>query len=194
MAEVLVITGSAIRAHLDVVAALRIAVFRDWPYLYDGDYRYEREYLRVYAEAPNAVVVLALAGDTTVGASTGAPLDSEPDFVRAPFAAAGIPTSSTFYYGESVVLEPYRHQGIGVRFFEAREQHAREHGYGVAAFCGVERPETHPARPPLACDADRYWRRRGFEPTDLLAHFAWRDVDEPAVTTKPMRFWQKTLR
>ena len=60
--------------HLDEVARLRIAVFRDWPYLYDGDEGYEREYLAAYARSPNSVVVLARDGDTAIGASTGIPL------------------------------------------------------------------------------------------------------------------------
>ena len=31
------LSGAALLPHLDEVAKLRIAVFRDWPYLYDGD-------------------------------------------------------------------------------------------------------------------------------------------------------------
>ena len=44
------LSGAALLPHLDAVAALRIAVFRDWPYLYDGDAAYEREYLDAYAQ------------------------------------------------------------------------------------------------------------------------------------------------
>ena len=36
MVEVRALTGAELEAHLDDVARLRIAVFRDWPYLYDG--------------------------------------------------------------------------------------------------------------------------------------------------------------
>ena len=31
-----ILSGAALLPHLDDVARLRIAVFRDWPYLYDG--------------------------------------------------------------------------------------------------------------------------------------------------------------
>jgi hypothetical protein len=41
------LTGPELEAALDGVASLRIAVFRDWPYLYDGSLDYEREYLRI---------------------------------------------------------------------------------------------------------------------------------------------------
>ncbi|NBO21620.1 MAG: GNAT family N-acetyltransferase, partial [Rhodobacteraceae bacterium] len=42
------LTGPAVAEVLDDVARLRIAVFRDWPYLYDGDLNYERRYLDSY--------------------------------------------------------------------------------------------------------------------------------------------------
>ena len=44
----------------DDVAALRIAVFRDWPYLYDGTVEYERSYLESYRNSPAAVLVPVL--------------------------------------------------------------------------------------------------------------------------------------
>ena len=59
-------SGADVRDHLDAVAALRIAVFRDWPYLYDGDAVYEREYLDAYALSPDSVFVLAFDGDAVL--------------------------------------------------------------------------------------------------------------------------------
>ena len=36
-------TGADLKRTLDDLARLRIEVFRDWPYLYDGDLDYERK-------------------------------------------------------------------------------------------------------------------------------------------------------
>ena len=44
---------------LDDIARLRIAVFRDWPYLYDGNLAYERAYLASYGDTPAALLVAA---------------------------------------------------------------------------------------------------------------------------------------
>ena len=66
------LTGAAATAVLDDVARLRIAVFRDWPYLYDGDAAYERDYLRAYTN-PGAVIVTARDGD-------GGPIISAPSW------------------------------------------------------------------------------------------------------------------
>ena len=45
MIQTRILTGNAVGEVLDDLARLRIAVFRDWPYLYDGDVAYERDYL-----------------------------------------------------------------------------------------------------------------------------------------------------
>ena len=62
MIRVEALTGAALDAALDDVARLRIAVFRAWPYLYDGDLEYERGYLDSYRTSPGAVVVGAFDG------------------------------------------------------------------------------------------------------------------------------------
>ncbi|NLC62295.1 MAG: GNAT family N-acetyltransferase, partial [Gammaproteobacteria bacterium] len=99
-----VLKGRDIAPRLDEVARLRIAVFREFPYLYDGDFDYEARYLQAYVETPDSVCVLALDGDRVVGASTGLPLaDEEPGF-QTPFVERGIPVGEVFYCAESVLL------------------------------------------------------------------------------------------
>lgn len=110
------VRGTQVLPHLAAVAQLRIAVFRAWPYLYDGDADYERGYLAAYAASPDSVFVLARDGDTVIGASTGLPLLDDSDAFHAPFRAAGIDPASVFYFGESVLLPDYRGQGIGHAF------------------------------------------------------------------------------
>ena len=71
------LTGEALIPHLSALARLRITVFRDWPYLYDGSESYEADYMRTYAGSPRAAVVIAFAGEEPVGASTCLPLADE---------------------------------------------------------------------------------------------------------------------
>ena len=73
------VTGDEIRAVLPDLARLRIAVFRDWPYLYDGTLEYEEHYLEKLAQAKGAVCVIARDGDLIVGASTAAPMVEHAD-------------------------------------------------------------------------------------------------------------------
>ena len=71
--QVRALTGPALEAALDDVARLRISVFHDWPYLYDGDLGYERKYLQSYRDSDRAIVVGAFDGERLAGAATGAP-------------------------------------------------------------------------------------------------------------------------
>lgn len=48
------------REHLLEIAALRIKVFKDFPYIYDGSVEYEVKYLDRYFKAPNGTFILAI--------------------------------------------------------------------------------------------------------------------------------------
>jgi hypothetical protein len=95
--------GSEIEPHLDALGTLRISVFREYPYLYDGSLEYERDYLRVYLRSKGSLVVLAFDGDLVVGATTCLPmLDEGPEF-QAAFVKAGYDLSTICYFGESIL-------------------------------------------------------------------------------------------
>lgn len=188
-------SGADLRQLIPEVARLRIRVFRDFPYLYEGSEDYEAGYLNTYVEAPGAVVVLARAGDKVIGAATGVPLVHEPEYVRAPLSAAGYDPARVFYFGESVLLPEYRGRGIGVRFLAEREAHARAlGGFDWLCFCAVVRPPDHPRRPSDYVPLDAFWRKRGFaRHPDLQCVFHWQDLDEDAQSAKPMAYWLKRL-
>lgn len=194
MLRVVPYTGEAARAHVDALAQLRIEVFRDFPYLYNGSLDYERGYLHTFLEAPDSLLVVAFDGDKVVGASSALPMEYETPNIQQPFLERGHEIQRIFYYGESVLLQPYRGQGIGVHFFEEREQWARRLGrFDTLTFCAVVRPEGHPRRPKNHIPLDAFWRRRGFEQTDLHCQMSWQDLDEAEESPKALRFWVKAL-
>jgi GNAT superfamily N-acetyltransferase len=185
--------GEALGAALGDVAALRIRVFRDWPYLYDGDLEYERQYLTTYA-APGALVVGAFDGARLVGAATAARMEDHARDFGAPFRAAGIDLGQVYYAAESVLLPEYRGQGIGHRFFDLREEEARLQGRKAMAFCAVIRPAEHPARPADYRPLDGFWQARGYAPVPgLVAEFGWKDLGEAGETRKRLQFWMRDL-
>lgn len=183
-----------ITAAFDDLARLRIMVFRDWPYLYDGDLDYERRYLEGFLAARQSVVIGAFDGTTLVGAATASPLTVHHAEFAEPVRAAGMDPAEIFYFGESVLLPSHRGQGTGVRFFEEREKAAREQGFSTCLFSAVVRPDDHPMCPNRYVSLNSFWKNRGYRRVEGLAtQFFWKDLGEVEETAKPMEYWKKIL-
>ncbi len=188
------LSGSALNAAFDDLARLRIAVFAAYPYLYAGTAAYEREYLAEFTAAPDAVLVAAFDGPKIVGAATASPLIAQDTYIREPFERLGIDPAPVFYFGESVLLNEYRGQGIGHAFFDHREAAARNWGASHASFCAVVRPPDHPARPADHVPLDAFWTRRGYAPVPgLTGTFTWAEHGEAEESPKPMQYWMRQL-
>ena len=188
------LTGPAMLPALPALARLRISEFLDWPYLYNGSQDYEEIYLKEFAASRGAVIVTASNGDDIVGVSTGAPLVHHQNEFATLFMRAGYDIGRIFYFGESVLQPRFRGQGIGHRFFEEREAHARSRGFTHTTFCSVVRSEDHPAKPSGIVPLDAFWTKRGYKKIDgLVAYFSWPDVGELEKTQKPMQFWIRQL-
>lgn len=188
------VTGPQLEAAIPELSRLRVAVFREFPYLYAGDPDYETRYLRSYLDAPESLVVLVRDGEGVVGASSALPLQREQAELRAPWEAAGLDVKTVWYLAESVLLPRYRGRGLGVRFFEERERRGRELGYVAASFCAVERAADHPRRPADYVALDAFWNHRGYvKRPELVAQLPWQDLDEESESPKRMVFWTKKL-
>jgi len=195
MLRIETVQGPNVQPYLPELARLRIAVFRDWPYRYDGNWEYEQQYLETYARSPRSLFVLGFDGDTLVGASTGVPLSDEVELFRAPFVAAGFEPGDVFYFGESVLLPPYRGKGLGHRYFDAREQYARALGrFRWTAFCAVIRQEDDPRRPADARPLDPFWRARGYRPEPgLEVELGWRELGDAEPSMHRLQCWLRAL-
>ena len=192
--QVRILQGDALEAALDDIARLRIAVFRDWPYLYDGTLAYERGYLATYRDTPGALLVAAFDGDTLIGASTSTRMEDHAEAFAAPFQSTQIALTDILYGAESVVLPPYRGLGLGHRFFELREAHARSLGRAYVAFASVKRPDAHPLRPDTFRTNDAFWTSQGYAPLPgVVAEFGWKDLGDREETIKPLQFWMRRL-
>lgn len=195
MEDVNIITchGTEILLYLDAAARLRIEVFREYPYLYDGSEEYEREYLAHYLQSPDSVFVCALAGSNVVGISTALPLKDAEESFQLPFLRQGKSITEIYYLGESVLRSAYRGRGIGHAFFDHREKQARELGYRITAFCSVIRAEDHPLRPHGYRDHTAFWNHRLYRPSGLCAELAWKQIDSIGEVENRLEFWQRDL-
>lgn len=192
--EIRPVTGIAVEPWIDELAQLRIRVFRDYPYLYDGSLEYEKNYLEQYANSVDSVFVLALENNLLVGAATGLPLgDADAAFQRA-VADHDLAADKVFYFGESVLLPAYRGEGVGHRFFDLREYYAADFGFAATCFCAVQRADNDPRCPQDFRSLEPFWRGRGYQPVaGMTTELPWTDVGEQQETHKTLQFWWRQL-
>lgn len=190
-----IVHGKEIEPYLEDLAALRIEIFHEFPYLYDGSIEYERNYLKTYADSPESIAILVFDEDQIVGASTGLPMTDETDEFKTPFFSNGYRTERIFYCGESILKKNYRGRGIYSTFMKNREEHARSIGrFETICFCGVERSDNHPLRPENYRPLDPVWTQYGYQKQPkLYAHYHWKDINEKNESAKKMVFWLKSL-
>lgn len=188
------LAGDEVLRHLDALAGLRMQVFADWPYLYDGSLSYEAEYLREFAEEPGSVLIGAFAGERLVGAATASPLSGQKPEFRAPLEERGFAANTGFYFGESVLLPDFRGRGIGHAFFDQREAAARAAGARFTAFVAVDRPQNHPLRPADYWPLNGFWTKRGYaKQAGITARLRWKDHGETTDSEKTLTYWIRQL-
>ncbi len=188
------LTESTITDALDALATLRLDIFKEYPYLYQGRREDELAYLRSYAEKPEACVILASDGTEVIGAATGMPLIHEDAQLRDAFAGSGYPLESIYYVGELLLQPAYRSAGLGQKLLTQMERHIRSLGHFQQLTCAtVERPDNHPLRPDDAIPISRFLARTGFvHLPGVTTRFTWRETDG-VKREHTMQFWIKDL-
>ena len=194
------LTGKELQRFLPDLARLRIEVFREWPYLYDGSMEYEQRYLAEFARSKDSIIVAALDEHRQIiGAATATPLRGHIASFVPLFEQHGYDPDRVFYFGESVLKREHRGKGIGHAFFDWREEHAQKATgpkgpYEYTSFCAVIRPPDHPRRPAHYRPLDPFWTKRGYRMVDgMIGKLSWKDVGEAEETEKPMQFWIRPL-
>jgi GNAT superfamily N-acetyltransferase len=188
------LTGTAIAAALDEMATLRLDIFREYPYLYEGRRQDELNYLGSYATAADACVILVHDGAAVVGAATGMPLIHEDAQMQGAFAGTTLPLEEIYYIGELLFRPAYRNCGLGQKTLASLESHVRSLGSHRTLTCAtVERPDDHPLRPEGYTPIARFLARTGFvRLPGVTTSFMWRETDG-VERDHPMQFWSKEL-
>ena len=187
--------GVLIEPWLDALGGLRIQVFREFPYLYDGSLEYERQYLRTYQEAAGGLVVIVTdSKGELIGATTCLPMTEEGAEFQKPFIEHGHDLSQIMYFGESILLPEWRGRGLGKEFFVRREAHARQLGLKITTFCAVDRSEDYPMRPANFRPLNGFWESRGYvRQPSLRTSFSWKEIGEEIESPKTLTFWLKSM-
>ena len=177
--------------------ACRTTVFREWPYLYDGDVAYETQYLQRYTTCPDFLLNPCAGGRRSSrgslhGPTPGADLSAE---FKTPFEAAGEPVSAYFYCGESVVSPAFRGHGLGKNLLRRARSPCPHPPPAIrhhTCFCAIERPLPDTRRPPAHRELHGFWKRLAYKrhPT-LAASLAWKEIGSPTENPPHPPLWIK---
>ena len=193
--QIKTLRGREIAPYIDKIADLRITIFREYPYLYEGQGFDERSYLLMYPQSAQSLLVLVEDGDRVIGAALGLPLMESMEEIKSLFKAQEIHPEQFFYLGEVLLLESYRRQKMGLKMYQQLEQEVKKMGgYEKITFCEIVRSKNDLKKPFNHRSLDDFWRRQGYTKHPHLAvHFSWREIGEIEQTNHPMVFWIKDL-
>lgn len=188
--------GKEINDWILTLADLRIEIFKEWPYIYNGDLEYEKKYLSRYAQANKSMIAIAFDQNKVIGATSCIWLPEEIDLeIKKPFIDHQFNPHKIAYFGESLLKKDYRGQGIGSQFMKLREEFSLDIcNANYAAFCSVVRPAQHPLKPKDYMSLENFWRSKGYTPQEsMFCKMSWLDYDQKTQSEKKLQFWMKKL-
>ncbi|WGL58777.1 hypothetical protein QEJ31_09590 [Pigmentibacter sp. JX0631] len=123
---------------LHYFAALRIVYFRDFPYLYVGNFEYELSYLQNYLEDPSSVFITIQKENQILGIAAGgsfANLSSSFGNVAEKFRMQGFEPKKLFYIGEVIVRSTSAGEINGAKLFKKLVHFSLDFHYEGLVFC-----------------------------------------------------------
>ena len=184
-----------IQDYFQEIAQLRIEIFKEFPYLYQGSFDYERNYLCRYIEASDSLVCLVKQGDIIAGMTTAISLAQEDQDIKGQYQEQGYIPEHTCYFGESIIKKEYRNYGVGKQFFKIREEFAIENIPKLkhTTFCAVKRDHSHPLRPENYFDLSEFWSKQGYQKTESHIKMKWKDINKDKEDYKKLMIWKKSF-
>jgi len=193
--EINILRGSEIIPYIPQVAELRIAIFREFPYLYEGTLSYEEKYLQMYSLSKHSTLIIAQDREKVIGAVTGVPVAEAMDEVKELFHKQKMSTEGVYYLGEIMLLKEYRKKKIGHALFKEFEKSVRSMGgYQKIVLCEINRSDTDVKKPADYIPLDHFWSSQGYtKHSNLIAYYSYQEIGNTEETLHPMIFWMKEL-
>ena len=193
--EIIALRGEEILPFLNEVAELRIKIFREWPYLYEGDFETEKNYLKVYANAEDSILVLAKDQDRIVGIAMGLPINESMEQVQRIFCEKQIPTDNCYYFADVILLKEYRKNKIGLKMIKDFESALTSlEDYEWIYFCEIAREKNDPRIPLNYKSLDSFWDSLGYPIVpNWKTYMGWLDIGSDEKASHLMRFRRKQI-
>ena len=186
------IYGLDVIPYLDDIARLRITIFREFPYLYEGSLAYEKEYLAKFSRSKESVTILAKDQEEVIGVFTGLPLHLEEETITRSIPQEKLLDS--FYFSELLLLKAYRKQGIGKNLLQQMETIIKQKAvYQRIVFASILREENHSLKPLDYYSMDNAWKKYGYSKTTDTCQILWKEINQEEESPKTLAIWEKAI-
>lgn len=192
--DIKILHGNEAKPFLNDIAQMRIEMFREFPYLYDGSIEYERNYLEGYFSSPSSTIILGFSGKRLIAFSSSIALNDEMDEIKQPFIDQKLPLKDYFYIGEMMIQPEFRGKGLLRQFFDTQENYAKQNGYKHSVFMTVRRSDEHIERPEDYKDIAPIWRHFEYEILpNMQIDMPWQRVDTGKEEMNVLDVWYKKI-
>lgn len=193
------LTKEELKPLLPFVAALRIKIFREYPYLYEGDFIEEMEDLRNCSQKSHNAVAIACHNNIPIGFLYGIPLTEFASHFENPvvdlFKEKKLAPETCYYFADIIILPEHRGNHLSKKLFDTLETYAQEQGYCSASFI-TESHEFHPLKPVDYKSLDPLWNSLNYKKTGLVSHGSWQTHKADGTIVKELHvadIWFKNL-
>ena len=181
-----IVTQENMKPLLPFVATLRINIFREHPYLYDGDFKEEMDDLEHCTQLSDNAIAVAYYKDTPVGFLYGLSLAAFTPHFENPvgdlFKEKNLDPATCYYFGDIIILPEHRGNHLSEKLFDTLETYAQKQGYKSASFI-TESHEAHPLKPANYKSLDPLWTALKYKKTGLTSYGSWQ-THQPDGTIK----------
>ncbi len=188
-----VLKGAQIKSIEQSFANLRIAIFREYPYLYEGDLATEKQYFDMFGG--NTICIIAKDASTVVGVIIGTPLQEIFDQFLKPLIEADISVEKMFYLADLLVLKSYRGKRIGHSLYELFEKEVQKtEQFTNILIREIFKSPDDPKKPSAYYSLDPFWDKRGFKKMEGISQQdQWKAIGDEDISLHTMVYRMKKL-
>lgn len=194
-----IVTGRDIANYINAIADFRINIFKEYPYLYEGNIDAEYDYLKNYLTNNQSILVIAKSQKKIIGLATGVPVMS--DFpllqgVRDEYLRRNIDPSLYYYYGEVIIDKNFRGKKIGSKLRQLMDEKIKTWNFHNVCVFTVIREKEHALRPKNYIDMEKILEHLGFQRSGYEIHCKWPTIinkDKVEIIENTMELWEKRI-
>jgi GNAT superfamily N-acetyltransferase len=192
------ITGKNLKQFLPFIAEQCITTFKEYPYLYCGDYEEEINFRTPLVELHDSSLAVAYYKGTVIGFLTGYKFtDFGSHFTKSIdlFIESGLKPEEYYYFGEIIIVPEHRGNHLSSKLFSVLESYAQKLGYKATCIV-TEEHESHPLKPRNYPAHDSLWNFLGYQKTSFVTNMNWQTYQSDgsvADQMHPLTYWIKFI-